>query len=98
VRALDAATISSVTIGDRESEKTFNQQGVETSVIRTDGRSGRRAIRWFSYDLPVKAQTMVTLVADLQQRSAPGAQLRCVDRWREGRIGDAIAEQRLEVL
>ena len=62
-RALDASTISSVTIGDRESEKTFNQQGVETSVIRTDGRSGRRAIRWFSYDLPVKAQTMVTLVA-----------------------------------
>ena len=62
-RALDAATISSVTIGDRESEKAFNQQGVETSVIRTDGRSGRRAIRWFSYDLPVKAQTMVTLVA-----------------------------------
>ena len=62
-RALDAATISSVTIGDRESEKAFNQQGVETSVIRTDGRSGRRAIRWFSYDLPVKAQTMLTLVA-----------------------------------
>ena len=63
VRTLEAATISSVTIGDRESEKTFNQQGVETSVIRTDGRSGRRAIRWFSYDLPVKGQTMVTLVA-----------------------------------
>jgi hypothetical protein len=32
-------------------------------VIRTDGRSGRRAIRWFSYDLPVNGQTMVTLVA-----------------------------------
>jgi len=63
VRALDAATIASVAIGDRESEKTFNQQGLETSVIRTDGRSGRRAIKWFSYDLPVKAQTMVTLVA-----------------------------------
>ena len=63
VRALDAATIASVTIGDRESEKTFNQQGLETSVIRTEGRSGRRAVKWFSYDLPVKAQTMVTLVA-----------------------------------
>jgi uncharacterized protein len=63
VRAFDAATITSVTIGDRESEKSFNQQGVETSVIRTDGRSGRRAIRWFSYDLPVNGQTMVTLVA-----------------------------------
>ena len=46
-----------------KSEKKFNQQGVETSVIRTDGRSGRRAIQWFSYDLPVNAQTMVTLVA-----------------------------------
>jgi len=63
LRALEAATISSVTIGDRESEKTFNQQGQETSVIRTDGRSGRRAIKWFSYDLPLKAQTMATLVA-----------------------------------
>ena len=63
MRALEAATISSVSIGDRESEKEFNQQGVETSVIRTDSRSGRRAIQWFSYDLPVKGQTMVTLVA-----------------------------------
>ena len=63
LRALEAATISAVTIGDRESEKTFNQQGQETSVIRTDGRSGRRAVKWFSYDLPLKAQTMATLVA-----------------------------------
>ena len=63
VRAIEAATISTVTIGDRESEKAFNQQGQETSVIRTDGRSGRRAIKWFSYDLPLKAQTMATLVA-----------------------------------
>jgi DUF1680 family protein len=63
LRELDAATITSVRIGDRESETTFNQQGVETSVIRTDGRSGRRAIRWFSYDLPLNGQTIVTLVA-----------------------------------
>ncbi len=63
LRALDAATVTSVVIGDRESEKTFNQQGLETSVIRTDGRSGRRAIKWFSYDLPVNGRTMLTLVA-----------------------------------
>jgi DUF1680 family protein len=63
IRTLESATISSVAIGDRESEKKFNQQGVETSVIRSDGRSGRRAIQWFSYDLPVNGQTMVTLVA-----------------------------------
>ena len=63
LRALEAATITSVAIGDRESEKQFNQQGVETSVIRTDGRTGRRAIQWFSYDLPLNGQTIVTLVA-----------------------------------
>jgi DUF1680 family protein len=55
LRALDAATVVSVAIGDRESERRFNQQGVETSVIRTDGRSGRRAIQWFSFDLPTTA-------------------------------------------
>ena len=64
MRALDAATIASVPIGDREAEKKFNQQGVETSVIRTDGRSGRRAIQWFSYDLPrQRRRPLVALVA-----------------------------------
>ena len=63
LRALDAATVATVLIGDRASEKQFNQQGVETSVIRTDGRTGRRAIQWFSYDLPVSGQPMVALVA-----------------------------------
>jgi DUF1680 family protein len=62
-RALDAATIAAVVIGDRESEQQFNQQGLETSVIRTDGRTGRRAIRWFSYDLPVSDDAVVALVA-----------------------------------
>ena len=49
--------------GDREAEKKFRQQGVETSVIRTDGRSGRRAIQWFSYDLPVDGSAALALVA-----------------------------------
>ena len=61
-RTLEASTLSSVVIGDRASERTFNQQGVETSVIRTDGRSGRRAIQWFSYDMPKDGQA-VALVA-----------------------------------
>ena len=62
-RALDAVTVVLVPIGDREAEKKFNQQGVETSVIRTDGRSGRRAIQWFSYDLPVETASPIMLVA-----------------------------------
>jgi len=61
-RALDAATIVSVVIGDRRSEEKFIQQGVETSVIRTDGRSGRRAIQWFSYDLPGSAEASKLVV------------------------------------
>jgi hypothetical protein len=63
IRMLEAATISSVPIGDREGEKEFNARGVETSVIRSDGRSGRRASQWFSYELPLNGQTIVTLVA-----------------------------------
>ena len=63
LRALEAVTIVSVAIGDRESEKKFSQQGVETSVIRTEGRSGRRAAQWFSYELPINPQQEVALVA-----------------------------------
>ena len=63
MHALEAATIVSVAIGDREAEKKFSQQGVETSVIRTEGRAGRRAIQWFSYDLPVESPSAVALVA-----------------------------------
>jgi hypothetical protein len=63
LRALDARTILAVAVGDRESEKKFNQQGVETSVIRTDGRSGRRAIQWFAYDLPADGAAKLAVVA-----------------------------------
>jgi uncharacterized protein len=62
VRALDAVTIVRVDPADRDAEKKFRQQGVETSVIRTDGRTGRRAIQWFSYELP-NAGEPVALVA-----------------------------------
>jgi hypothetical protein len=63
MRALEAVTIAHADPGDRGSEKKFNQQGVETSVIRSDGRAGRRAIQWFSYDLPVTGDGPFALVA-----------------------------------
>ena len=63
VRTLDAVTLVAVDPAERDREKEFNQQGVETSVIRTDGRSGRRAIQWFSYDLPMTADGPIALVA-----------------------------------
>ena len=63
IRVLEAITVAYADPGDREIEKKFNQQGVETSVIRTDGRAGRRAIQWFSYDLPVSGVGPFVLVA-----------------------------------
>ena len=50
--------------GDREGEKKFNQQGVETSVIRTGWPRRPARDQWFSYDLPVNgAAPWSTLVA-----------------------------------
>jgi hypothetical protein len=63
MQALEAATIAHANPGDRDSEKEFRQQGVETSVIRSDGRAGRRAIRWFSYDFPAVTIRPIVLVA-----------------------------------
>jgi hypothetical protein len=63
MRALEAVTIAHADPGDRDGEKKFNQQGVETSVIRTDGRSGRRAIQWFSYDLPLSGDGLPTVAS-----------------------------------
>jgi hypothetical protein len=42
--------------GGQEAEKAFNQQGEETSIVRADGRPGRRAAKWFSYDLTTSGQ------------------------------------------
>ncbi len=61
-RKLEAATVASVPIGDTQSEKRFNQQGEETSVVRSDGRPGRRAAKWFSFEVPIDASRPVALV------------------------------------
>jgi DUF1680 family protein len=53
VKALEAATIAYLAPTDAAVEKAHNQQGEQSSVVRTDGRPGRRAARWFSYDLPL---------------------------------------------
>jgi len=62
-RKLDAATIATVPFGDAEAEKKFDPQGEGASIVPADGRRGRRAAKWFSYELPVDASTPVALVA-----------------------------------
>jgi len=48
--------------GDEAADRAHNQQGESTSIVRTDGRPGRRAAKWFSYDLPLAGGTASTLV------------------------------------
>jgi hypothetical protein len=62
VKTLDAATVASIAPGDQAAERAVNQQGEETTIVRTDGRAGRRAGKWFSYDLASDATQPQTLV------------------------------------
>ena len=62
LKKLEAVTITFVQPGDAEREKALNQQGEETSTDRNQGRAGRRARKWFSYDLPLDASGPVSLL------------------------------------
>ena len=61
-RKRDAATVSFVEPGETEREREFNQQGEDTSPARVAGRPGRRAGKWFSFDLPVDPAHATTLI------------------------------------
>jgi hypothetical protein len=62
VRRIEAATIAYVAPSDDSIEHTHNQQGEDTSIVRVGGRPGRRAAKWFSYDLPIGGTTARALV------------------------------------
>jgi DUF1680 family protein len=62
LRKLEAATVSFVQPGEAQAEKDVNQLGEETTIVRVDGRPGRRAAKWFSWDLPVDAASSNTLI------------------------------------
>lgn len=61
-RQLEAATIAYVEAGEVYFERDFNQQGEETQSLRNQGRPGRSARKWFSYDLPVDASHPLKLI------------------------------------
>lgn len=62
-RKLEAATIAYVEAGEVYFERDFNQQGEETQPLRNQGRPGRSARKWFSYDIPVNAAVPLKLIA-----------------------------------
>ncbi len=62
VRTLEAATITHVPAGDADKEKAFNLQGEESTIVRAEGRPGRRSAKWFSYDIPIDPSATVHIV------------------------------------
>jgi DUF1680 family protein len=62
LRALEAATIVFFAPTDAAAETAHNQRGEQTSIVRTDGRPGRRAARWFSYELTLAAAPRALVV------------------------------------
>jgi DUF1680 family protein len=62
LRKLEEATIAFVAPGEPAAEAAVNQQGEETSIVRADGRAGRRTAKWFSYDLAIDPARPVALV------------------------------------
>ncbi len=62
LQKLEAATVAFLQPGDPAKEKSFNQQGEESTTDRNMGRTGRRARKWFSYDLPLNSSGPLSLV------------------------------------
>jgi hypothetical protein len=60
---LEVATVAFVPAGDAEKEKSFNLKSEESAPDREVGRVGRRARKWFSYELPVDPAKPLELVA-----------------------------------
>ena len=61
-RDLEAATVAYVQPGQMQAERDFNQQGDGSAPAQLDGRYGRRATGWFSFDVPVEPQHPMVLV------------------------------------
>lgn len=61
-KRLEAATVAFAEPGQIQTERDFNEQGEETSPVQLMGRSGRRGLKWFSFDLPVEASHPMELV------------------------------------
>lgn len=89
-RKLEAATIAYVEAGEVYFERDFNQQGEDTTPLRNQGRPGRSARKWFSYDIPVDPTHPLKLIATYhgEERATRTFEI-LVD-------GVSIGEQRIE--
>lgn len=90
-RAVAARTVAFVAAGDADAEKAFGQQGEESTVVRADGRPGRRAAKWFSFKVPVNRTGPTSLVVTYNSDTR---QTRVFDILVEGqRVGGQTLEK-----
>ncbi len=61
-RKLEAATVAFAQPGQMQTERDLNQQGENSTPVQFEGRYGRRATGWFSFDLPVDPQHPMILI------------------------------------
>jgi len=61
-RKLEAATVAFAQPGQMQTERDFNQMGGKSTPVQFQGRYGRRASDWFSFDLPVDPASPLVLV------------------------------------
>jgi hypothetical protein len=88
---LEAATIVFLSPADSEKEKTFNLKSEESAIDREVGRPGRRAKKWFSYELPVDSGKRMSLVVTLNNQERAK---RSFEIFVDGqRIGEGIIER-----
>ncbi|MFC1543723.1 beta-L-arabinofuranosidase domain-containing protein [Gemmatimonadota bacterium] len=89
---LEAATVAFVEPGSESAEQEFGQQGEETASARSQGRTGLRAAKWFSFELPVDPPHPIGLVVTY---SNDESRQRTFDVLVEGsRVGQHTIERR----
>lgn len=68
LRQLEARTISYFQPGDPAVDKNYNFQGENATSVIIAGRSGRTGSNWFSFDMPVEAETATALIVTYHNR------------------------------
>jgi len=71
-RRLEAATVGFAQPGQMQTERDFNMQGGKTSPAQLQGRYGRRAADWFSFDLPVDPAGPLVLIVTYNRDESAG--------------------------
>lgn len=61
-KKIAAATVAFAQPGQMQSERDFGQQGEDSRPVQLQGRYGRQANKWFSFEMPVEPDKRMTLV------------------------------------